>query len=129
MPASSFEYAIIRVVPRVERGEFLNVGAVLYCTDYDFLEARIELCPQRLNSFAPTSDIALIEAHLKTIPLICKGGTEAGMIGAMTQRARFHWLVAPRSTIIQPSPPHSGLCENPRAALDDLIAKMVSPRT
>jgi len=127
MPANSFEYAIIRVAPRVERQEFLNAGAVLWCPDHDFLEARIELCPQRLKAFAPTCDIALIEAHLKVIPLICKGGNDAGTIGAMTQRARFHWLVASRSTIIQLSPPHAGLCENPRAALDDLIRKMVSP--
>ncbi len=124
----TFDYAIIRVVPRVEREEFLNVGAVLFCPTQDYLKARIELDLPRLAAFAPSLELAAVEAYLNTIPRICEGA-EAGPAGQMTQRERFHWLVAPRSTIIQFSPVHSGVCGDLDLALSRLIEKMVrAPR-
>ena len=127
MPASTFEYAIIRVVPRVERQEFLNVGVLVSCPAQDFLQARIELDSHRLQALAPEIDLPTVEEYLRIIPKVCEGGDEAGPIGRLPQRARFHWLVAPRSTIIQCSPVHSGLCENPEAALERLLNTMVRP--
>jgi hypothetical protein len=126
MPArSSFDYAIIRVVPRVEREEFMNAGAILLCRTRSFLEARVELDTARLMAFAPWLDLAEVREHLDAIPLICTGGPEAGPIGSLSQSERFHWLVAPRSTIIQTSPVHSGLCTDPALALEHLMATMV----
>lgn len=125
MPALfTFDYAIIRVVPRVEREEFINAGALLFCPTQDFLKARLELDLSRLAAFAPELDSTAIEAYLNTIPRICEG-IEAGPAGQMAQRARFHWLVAPRSTIIQFSPVHSGVCGDLDLALERLIEKMV----
>jgi hypothetical protein len=123
----SYDYAIIRVVPRVEREEFVNVGVILSCPAMDFLEARIHLEPTRLRALDPSLDIALIERHLASIPVVCRGGAEAGPIGALPARQRFHWLVAPRSTQIQTSPVHTGLCEGPAAALERLLKTMVLP--
>jgi hypothetical protein len=123
----AFDYAIVRVVPRVERGEFLNVGVILFCSTKGFLEARIELDHVRLKAFAPSVDCAVVEEHLAVIPRVCEGGEAAGPIGLLPQRARFHWLVAPRSTVIQVSPVHSGVTEDPRAALDRLFEKLVRP--
>lgn len=121
-----FEAAIIRVVPRVERQEFLNVGVLLSCPAHDFLGAQIELDRARLHAFAPTIDLDCIEEHLQTIPLICAGGEASGPIGKLAQRARFYWLTAPRSTMIQCSQVHSGLCRSPRKALQKIFEKMVS---
>lgn len=128
MPArSSFDYAIIRVVPRVERGEFINAGVILFCRTRRYLGARIELDVARLLAFAPEAerDLATIEHHLDAIPLICAGGAAAGPIGALSQAERWHWLVAPTSTMIQPSPVHSGLCTEPALVLEHLLATMV----
>ena len=128
MPArGSYDYAIIRVVPRVEREEFVNVGVILSCPALDFLEARIQLDAARLRALDPTLDVALIERHLASIPVVCRGGDAAGPIGALPARQRFHWLVAPRSTQIQTSPVHTGLCEEPAAALEHLLKTMVLP--
>jgi hypothetical protein len=124
----SFDYAVIRVVPRVERGEFVNAGIVLFCSTKAFLEARIDLDRERLLALAPTIDCDLVQSHLDAIPRICQGGDEAGPIGALTQRARFHWLVAPRSTMIQTSPVHSGVHHDLEAALVQLVQKLVRPR-
>ena len=121
----SFDYAIVRVTPRVERGEFLNVGVVLCCATKRFLEARIELDHARLSALAPNIDCGLIEEYLSVIPRVCGGGASAGPIGALPQRARFHWIVAPRSTVIQMSPVHTGLCCDLQATLDELFEKMV----
>ena len=121
----TFDYAVVRIVPRVERGECINAGIVLYCPTEAFLKARIELDRARLAAFAPELDIECVEDYLATIPLICEGGAEAGPAGQMAQRARFHWLVAPRSTIIQLSPVHSGTCHDLDVALEGLIEKMV----
>jgi hypothetical protein len=123
----TYDYAIIRVVPKVEREEFLNVGVVVSCPDRGFLEARIELDEQRLMAVDPTLDVETIRAHLATIPIVCTGGEPAGPIGQLSQRERFHWLVAPRSTTIQTSPAHSGCCKDPAAVLEHLLDTMVRP--
>jgi len=125
----AFDYAVVRVVPRVDRGEFVNAGVILFCSSAGFLDARIELDRDRLIALAPAIDVALVESYLEAIPKICAGGGEAGSIGELPQRARFHWLVAPRSTIIQTSPVHSGVHHDLDAALNNLFAKLVrSPR-
>jgi hypothetical protein len=121
----TFEAAILRVVPRVERQEFLNVGVLLSCPQHDFLDARIQLDRARLQAFASSIDPDFIEEHLQTIPLICAGGEAAGPIGKLSQRARFYWLTAPRSTMIQCSEVHSGLCRNPETALQQIFERMV----
>ncbi len=125
----SFDYAVIRVVPRVEREEFINVGAVLYCRTQSFLDARIELDRKRLSALAPDVDLHAVHAHLDVIPLVCKGGPEAGPIGSLAQAERFRWLVAPRSTIVQTSSVHSGLCLDPASALEHLMDVMVRLRS
>lgn len=125
MRECSFDYAIIRVVPRVERHEFLNVGVLLSCPEQRFLQSRIELNHGRLKAFAPWLDISIIEEHLDVISIVCEGGAAAGPIGNLPQRARFHWLVAPRSTMIQVSSFHSGLCQNPQLMLDHLFDTLV----
>jgi len=121
----TYDYAIIRVVPRVEREEFINVGVIVSCPARRFLEARIELDEQRLMALDSTVDIESIRTHLATIPAICSGGESAGPIGRLSQRERFHWLVAPRSTIIQMSPAHTGCCKDPAAVLEHLLDTMV----
>jgi len=122
---ASYDYAVIRVVPRVEREEFVNVGVILSCPASDFLDARIHVNVARLRALDPTLDIDNLERHLASFPLICRGGAEAGPIGALPPRQRFHWLVAPRSTQIQTSQVHAGLCDDPAAALEHLLQKMV----
>ena len=121
----TYDYAIIRVVPRVEREEFINVGVIVSCRAKNFLEARIELDESRLLALDPTLDVEPIRAHLATMPAICAGGEQAGPIGQLSQRERFHWLVAPRSTIIQTSPAHTGCCADPAAVLEHLLETMV----
>ncbi|MBF6590620.1 MAG: DUF3037 domain-containing protein [Ktedonobacterales bacterium] len=126
MPAPhSFEYALIRVVPYVERGEYINAGAILYCRALGVLEARIELDHQRLHALAPACDSDEIACHLALIPRICAGGMAAGTLGTLSQGERFHWLVAPRSTVIQTSPAHAGRCDDPASALENLLARAV----
>ncbi|HEV8136486.1 MAG TPA: DUF3037 domain-containing protein [Pyrinomonadaceae bacterium] len=120
-----YDYAVIRVVPKVDREEFINAGVILSCPDKSFLEARIKLNESRLLSLDPSLDLEMVRTHLETIPTICHGGDGAGPIGQLPQRQRFHWLVAPRSTIIQTSPVHTGRCSDPAAALEHLVAKMV----
>lgn len=126
MPApSAFEYAAIRVVPRVERGEFLNVGAVLLCRQRRFLDARIGADDARLRLLAPDLDLEALAAQLDHIPVVCRGGPAAGPIGELPLFERFRWLVAPRSTVIQPSPVHTGLCDDPVAALERVFRLLV----
>lgn len=122
---SAFDYAIVRVVPRVERGEFLNAGVILFCRTRRFLAARVELDHQRLRALAPSLNPTRIEQHLNLIPIICAGGHAAGPIGELPLTERFHWLVAPRSTMIQTSPVHAGICEDPAAMLDHLLEVLV----
>ena len=123
----SFEYALVRVVPRVERGECLNAGAIVWCRQLGWLGARIELDRARLLALAPGADVAMIEAHLDSIERIARGGDDAGPIGRLEPRERFTWLVAPRSTAIQVSEVHEGLCDDPKAALDHLVETLVLP--
>lgn len=120
-----YDYAIVRVVPRPEREEFLNVGAIVSCAPVRFLGARIVIDEARLRAFDPGIDIEAASAHLAAIPRVCAGGADAGPIGRMTQRERFHWLVAPRSALIQTSHAHSGYCADPQQALDHLMRTMV----
>lgn len=127
MPGPSFDYAVIRVVPRVDRGELINAGVILFCLQKDFLAARVEVDEARLRALWPGVDVDLVRQHLQAIPRICAGDPDAGPIARLSLRERFHWLVSPRSTMIQISPVHSGLCEHPESALDDLFAKMVRP--
>ena len=122
-----YDYAVIRVVPKVDREEFINAGVILSCPDKSFLEARIKLNESRLLALDPSLDLEMVRTHLATIPTICNGGDDAGPIGQLPQRQRFHWLVAPRSTIIQTSPVHTGRCSGPVAALEHLVTKMVTP--
>ena len=124
---SPFEYALLRVVPRVERGEFVNAGVVLYCQEKRFLEAAVHLDPERLRALDPRLDLEAVRAHLEAAGRVCAGGPGAGPIGLLPPVQRFGWLVAPRSTIVQPSPVHTGLAEDPREALDHLLQTMVLP--
>ena len=122
---SSFDYAVLRVVPRVDRGELINAGVILFCLERDFLAARVEVDAPRLRALWPEADVELIRQHLEAIPRICAGLPDAGPIARLSLRERFHWLVAPRSTMIQVSPVHSGLCDQPERALDELFSRMV----
>jgi len=124
-PRSAFQYAIVRVLPRVERGECLNVGVILLCRARRYLGARIALHEERLIAFAPDLDPATIRPHLDAIERVAAGDPAAGPIARLSQPERFHWLVAPASTIIQASEVHSGLCNDPAAELDHLIATLV----
>ena len=126
MPAlHAFDYAIIRVVPRVERGEFVNAGVILFSRTGRFLDARIGLDPARLHALDPSIDQDVVQSYLDAIPRICAGGDDAGPIGLLSQSERFHWLVAPRSTIIQTSPVHSGVHGDLAAALAHLFDRLV----
>jgi hypothetical protein len=121
----TYDYAVVRVVPRVERGEFVNAGIVLSCDVERILQARIELDETALRAIDAHVDIELVRGVLATIPMICAGGEAAGDIGKLSARERFHWLVAPRSTIVQTSPVHTGQCADPDAALEHLMRTMV----
>lgn len=124
----TYDYAVIRLVPKVEREEFINVGVLVSCPARAFLEAGIELDEQRLLALDATLDVEIIQEHLATIPTICSGGDQAGPIGQLPQRERFYWLIAPRSTIIQTSSMHTGFCRNPATMLEHLLEVMVRPR-
>lgn len=126
---STYDYAIVRVVPRVERGEFVNAGVIVSCAEQGLLRAAVELDEARLLALDPTADLAGIRAALAAIPLICAGGEAAGALGRLSVRERFHWLVAPRSSAIQTSPVHTGRCETPALMLEQLMRKMVGPPT
>ena len=126
MPAlHSFDFATIRVVPRVEREEFVNAGVIVFCLGQKFLRALVHVDPIRLTALWPELDLDLVRQHLEAFPKICDGDVEAGPIARLTPRERFHWLVAPRSTMIQISPVHSGLCESPEFALQEMFQQMV----
>lgn len=120
-----YSYAVVRVVPRVERGEFLNVGVVLFSRELDFLGARLEVDEARLRSLAPGVDLATVERHLATFRAIAEGAPEGGPIAALPKPERFHWLVAPRSTMIQTSPTHMGRSQDAERALEDLLDEFV----
>ncbi|HSP87751.1 MAG TPA: DUF3037 domain-containing protein [Ignavibacteriaceae bacterium] len=119
-----YDYAIIRIVPKVEREEFINAGVILSCPDKQFLEAKINLNEKRLKAFAPWVDLEFVKTHLNAIQIIATG-IDAGEIGKLSQRERFHWLTSAKSTIIQTSPVHTGYCENPVEVLNHLVENMV----
>ena len=121
-----FDYAVVRVVPQVEREEFINVGVILFCRERRFLQARIRLVAARLAVLAPQLDAAAVQAQLDLFPRICAGGEDAGALGQLSQAERFRWLTSPRSTTIQVSPAHCGLCADPRAELDRLIDELTA---
>jgi hypothetical protein len=121
----TYDYAVVRIVPRVERGEQINAGVILSCPEADFLDARIALDEAAVLAIDPAADLEAMRANLATIPVVCRGGSEAGPIGELPPRGRFRWLVSPRSTIIQPSPVHTGRTTDPAACLDRLMDKLV----
>ena len=125
MPTTIYDYAVIRVVPRVERGEFVNVGVIVSCQATGLLEAGIELDPARVRALDPHIDLDTLRAHLEAIATICRGGPGSGPIGALPPRARFHWLTARRSSIIQMSPVHTGRSEDPGSILEGLLERKV----
>jgi hypothetical protein len=117
---ASFDYAILRVVPRVERQEFINAGVVVFCLEKRYLAARIRLDAERLKALWPDADVDLANEHLEAVRRICQGDPAAGQIAQLSQRERFHWIISPRSTIIQPSPVHTGVCDATDGLLDRL---------
>lgn len=124
-----FEYALLRAVPRQERGEFVNVGVLVYCAALDFLGARVHVDEERLRAIDPFLDVELLKANLDHLGISCDGNPLAGPVAKTTPGQRFRWLIAPRSTIIQTSPAHTGLTEDPEAELDHLLRALVLPPT
>jgi Protein of unknown function (DUF3037) len=122
---SVFEYAVLRVVPNIERGECINVGVVLLCRQRRFLNAAVQLNKVRLQALDAQIDPEPLQQQLASIPLICAGGKHAGLIGELPIYERFRWLIAPRSTILQASVVHCGLCDDPAAELEALFTRMV----
>jgi hypothetical protein len=125
----TYDYAVIRVVPRVERGERINIGVILSSVDGDFLDCRFEVDESRLKALDPTVDLDGVRAAVASVTTVCAGGPEAGPLGVLPQRERFRWLVSPRSTVIQPSRIHTGRARDPVAALEHLFATMVRPQS
>ena len=122
---ASFDYAVIRVVPLVEREEFVNAGVVLFSREKRYLGCHIELNEPRLRALAGGIDMVAIERHLASFRAVCEASPESGELAGLSQAERFHWLTAPRSTVIQVSPVHSGLSEDPAAELEHLVAELV----
>jgi Protein of unknown function (DUF3037) len=124
-PAEPFSYAIVRLVPDIERGERINVGVIVFCRPLDFLGARTDLDEERTLAVAHDVDLEAARRHLLAIERVAAGDPDGGPIAKLDTTARFHWLVAPSSTIVQPSEVHTGLCDDPRACLDDLFERLV----
>jgi hypothetical protein len=122
---NEFQYALLRVVPRLERGEQMNAGVVLFARRRRFLEARVRLDPVRLTTLAPGSDPAPLARQLDAIARVAAGDADAGPIARLPQSERFAWIVAPSSTAIQPSPVHVGICDDPAAELERLFDELV----
>jgi hypothetical protein len=126
MPAtSSYDYAIVRIVPLIERGECINIGVIVFCRTQRFLDMLIHFDQQRLSAFAPALDMSFVQQQSEHLVQICRGGHASGPIGQLSQTERFHWLVSPHSTIIQTSPVHCGICSDPARTLQDLLQKLV----
>ena len=126
---TSFDYAVIRVMPRVDRGEFINAGVILFCLGRKYLGARVAVDEARIRALFPEADLEAIRSHLEAYEKVCAGAPDAGPIAALSKRERFHWLTSPRSTVVQVSPVHSGLCEEPDRALGRLFTQLVeTPR-
>ena len=126
MAGAQFQYAVLRVVPRVERGESLNAGVIVLSRPRRFLGARVSLDEARLKAIAPDADPATILPHLAAIERIAAGDPSAGPIASLSIAERFHWLTAPSSTVIQPSEVHTGLCGDPAGQLDRLFRELVA---
>jgi hypothetical protein len=129
MPAkanSPFQYAVLRVVPDIERGEFLNAGVVLFARTLGFLAARVALDRARLAALSPGADPELVAERLQTVERVAAGDPDAGPIARLEPSERFSWLVAPASTVIQPSPVHTGLCDDPERMLEHLFTRLVA---
>lgn len=124
MPAS-YDYAVIRIVPRVEREEFINAGVIVFCPEKRYLAARVHLDQERLKALWPEADIETMREHLSAIERICAGDEAGGPIAALSQRERFHWLTSPRSTTIQPGPVHTGVCDGTDELLDRLAKQFL----
>lgn len=122
----AFDYTIIRVVPRVERQEFVNVGVILFCKQAHFLDAKVDLSASRVAALSPHSELTLIRARLELIPKICTGESAIDTARKWTQSERFAWLAAPKSTVIQASPAHRGLCSDPANRLESLYQLFVA---
>ncbi|MFJ6744044.1 DUF3037 domain-containing protein [Streptomyces sp. NPDC091279] len=120
-----YEYALLRVVPRVERGERLNAGVLLYCRARSYLAARIHLDEHRLRALDPDADLAGIHAALDVVAAVCEGGETAGQAAGDDAGRRFRWIVAPRSTIVRPGPVHTGLTADPVAETERLLDLLV----
>jgi hypothetical protein len=123
--ANPFSYAVYRVVPRLDRGERVNVGVVVFCRPLQYLAARVAVDERRLAALWPELDAAAVRAHLGAVERIAAGDAGGGPIAALDTTARFHWLVAPSSTIIQPSQVHTGLCGEPAEQLEKLFRSLV----
>jgi hypothetical protein len=123
---ATYEWAVLRVVPRVDRGEYVNVGVVVYCQARDFLRAAVATDLSRARALDPALDVEAVRAHLESVAAVCAGEVAAGDSGRRSPGERFRWLIAPRSTVVQPSPVHTGITEDPAAELVDLMARMVS---
>lgn len=121
----TYDYAIVRVVPRVERGEFINVGVILSCAPAGFLKARIQMHDAKIMALDPKADLESIRSAVAAIPFICEGGAGAGELGKLSRGERFHWLVAPRSSSVQTSSVHTGQCTDLDVALANIFQKMV----
>jgi hypothetical protein len=122
----SYDYAIVRVVPSAERGEFINSGVVLHCSERAFLDCLVYVDERRLTALWPDLDLELVRQHLEAFPKVCAADPAAGPIAKLSKRERFHWLVAPRNTIIQVSPVHSGMSAAPEATLQELFQRLAS---
>lgn len=125
MMGDPFQYAVLRVVPCIEREEFVNVGVIVFCRTRNFLAARVELDVERLARLAPGPPLEAVREHLDGIRAVAAGEPDAGPIARLPASERFHWLVAPSSTVIQTSSVHTGICEEPQGALEHLMARLV----
>lgn len=121
----AYQYVVLRLVPRVDRDEFLNVGVVLYCQDADFLEAAWELDEARVGAFSPSCDLDGVRGMLERVRAVCRGETGRGLPTFDKRGQRFGWIIAPRSTVVQPGPVHGGLTDDPAAELERLLARLV----
>ncbi len=127
-PPTSYDYAVLRVVPRVECEEFVNAGVVVFCLERQFLDARVVVDEARLKALWPQIDVELVRQHLHAFCAIAEGDSDAGPIARLSLRERFHWLVSPRSTIIQVSPVHTGICDDPRKVVEHLMQRVLPTR-
>jgi DUF3037 family protein len=122
---NSYDYAVIRVVPLVEREEFFNAGIILFCAEQKFLDARMHIDLKKLAALAPGLPVDELRERLDAVVKVCAGDHTAGPIARLSQRARFHWLVSPRSTLVQVSAVHAGICEEPESVLNRLFHEQV----